>query len=259
VTSSSPVAEGEFQQPKATDTQAPHPSPTGRQHDRVFNIGMAMAILAIAFVAFTTAFLRTDFGLKMRVPWVQAHAVTFVGWLLLFFAQTVLVASRLLHVHRRLGIAAAVLASVMALLAVVSAVDSFRTSGVSLGFASFLLFAVPHVDMIIFAPLVMAAIVYRSQPEAHKRLMLLATISLLDAVTSRLPMLWRLGPQGHVAVHFLVQDLFVLIAVAYDLVARGRVHPVNVWGGLAILILPPASEPAWYFLKALVQARAQYS
>jgi hypothetical protein len=189
----------------------------------------------------------------MRFPWVQAHAVTFVGWLLLFFTQTVLVASRLLRVHRRLGIAAAVLASVMALLAVVSAVDSFRTSGVSLGFASLLLFAVPHVDMMIFAPLVMAGLVYRRQPESHKRLMLLATISLLDAVTSRLPMLWSLWSKAH----FLVLDLFVLIAVAYDLIARGRVHRANVWGGLAILILPPAAEPAWYFLKALVQAQAQ--
>jgi hypothetical protein len=221
------------------------------QSDRVFFVGMATAILVTTLVAFTTGFLRTDLGLKMRFLWVQAHAVTFVGWLLLFFTQTALVASRRLDVHRRLGVTGAVLASIMTSLAVASAVDSFRTSDVSLGLTSFLLFAVPHVDMIIFVPLVVIGLVYRRQPETHKRLMLLATISLLDAVTSRLPMLWRVGPQAH----FLVQDLFVVIAVAYDLVSRGRMHPVYVWGGFAIVILPPASEPAWYLLRALLQAQ----
>jgi hypothetical protein len=81
--------------------------------------------------------------------------------------------------------------------------------------------------------------------------MLLATISLLGETTSRLPMLWRLGPQAH----FLVQDLFVLAAVAYDLASRGRVHPVYVWGGLAILILPPLAGPTWSFLRALQEVQ----
>jgi hypothetical protein len=216
---------------------------------------MALAILTVALVAFTTSFLRTDLGLKLRFPWVQAHAVTFVGWLLLFFCQTVLVAARRLDVHRRFGITGAVLASVMTFLAVEAAVDSFRTSDYSLGPTSFLLFAVPHVDTIIFASLVVAGLLYYRQPETHKRLMLLATISLMDAVTSRLPMLWRLGPQGHVAVHFLVQDLFVLIAVAYDLVARGRVHPAYVWGGVVIFILPPAAVAASHLLTVVPQAQ----
>ena len=224
----------------------------GWQRDRVFFVGMAVAILATTLVAFTIGFLRTELALKLRFLWVQAHAVTFIGWLLLFFTQTVLVASRRLDFHRRLGVAGAVLASFMMLLAVMAGVDSFRANDVPLGLTSFLLFTVPHIDMIIFVPLVVAGLVYRRQPETHKRLMLLATIILLDfAVTGRLPMLWRLGPQAH----FVVLDMFVFAAVAYDFMTRGRVNPAYVWGGLPILLLPPASEPAYTFLKNLLQVQ----
>ena len=221
------------------------------QSDRVFNIGMALAIFATAFVAVATAFVKADLGIRVLSPRVQTHAVAFVGWLLLFFTQTVLVASHRLDVHRRLGIAGAVVVSVMMSLTVLAAVESFRTSGASFGLISFVVFAVPHVDMIIFAPLVVAGLIFRRRPETHKRLMLLATISLLGETTSRLPMLWRLGPQAH----FLVQDLFVLAAIAYDLASRGRVHPVYVWGGLAILILPPLAGPTWSFLRALQEVQ----
>ena len=86
--------------------------------------------------------------------------------------------------------------------------------------------------MLVFAPLVAAAVWYRRRPETHKRLMLLATVSLLAAAVARLPTaLAAAGPP----FYFGVVDLLILTAVLYDIITRRKVHPVYVWGGLAIL------------------------
>ena len=43
----------------------------------------------------------------------------------------------------------------------------------------------PLLDMLVFAPLFAAAIYYRRKPELHKRLMIVATTSLLIAAVGR--------------------------------------------------------------------------
>jgi hypothetical protein len=98
-------------------------------------------------------------------------------------------------------------------------------------------YTVPHVDIILFATLVTAALLLRGKSEIHKRLMFLATIALLDAVADRLPIIWRAGHKAH----FLVQDMFVAAGILYDLRSRGRISPAYVWGGLLILICPPGA------------------
>ena len=77
--------------------------------------------------------------------------------------------------------------------------------------------------MLVFAPLVAAAVWYRRRPETHKRLMLLATVSLLAAAVARLPTaLAAAGPP----FYFGVVDLLILTAVLYDIITRRKVRPV---------------------------------
>src|SRR5258708_38223698 len=83
-----------------------------RNH-RIFFVGMALAIAATVVVAFTTSFLKTDIATQLVSVWVKFHVLAFSGWILLFFTQTVLVASHRTDLHRRLGVAGAVLALVM--------------------------------------------------------------------------------------------------------------------------------------------------
>jgi hypothetical protein len=91
-------------------------------------------------------------------------------------------------------------------------------------------------DMLVFAILASAAIRYRRRPEAHKRLMLMATISILGAAISRWPFaIMQSGP----VPFFVVTGLFVLAGVCYDLVSRSRIHSAYIWGGLFLLISQP--------------------
>ena len=47
----------------------------------------------------------------------------------------------------------------------------------------------PMLDMLVFAPFFAAAIYYRRKPELHKRLMIVATTSLLIAAVGRMQFL----------------------------------------------------------------------
>jgi hypothetical protein len=208
--------------------------------DRLFFVVIAIAIISTAVVAFSTALLKTDLVTQLASTWVKFHVVTFSSWLLLFFTQTVLVAARRTDLHRKLGVAGAVLAAVMIGITIQISFEAVRQGNAVLtmrAFEAVIFYTVPHVDIILFAILVTAALRMRGKPEIHKRLMLLATIALLDAVADRLPFIWR----GGRFAHFVVQDLFVAAGVGYDLITRGRVNPAYIWGGLLIAICPPGA------------------
>jgi hypothetical protein len=97
--------------------------------------------------------------------------------------------------------------------------------------------------MLFFAATVAAAIANVRSPEVHKRLMLLATISLLDAPIAR----WVLGFTGQIPaagappavapifIASLIADLLLLAAIAFDWRTRGRPHPVYLIGGGVLL------------------------
>ena len=66
--------------------------------------------------------------------------------------------------------------------------------------------------------------------------MLLASVNLLAAGIARWPFaMMQAGPP----MYFGLSDLFIVALVAWDLASRGRVHPVTLWGGLAIVVSQP--------------------
>jgi hypothetical protein len=90
--------------------------------------------------------------------------------------------------------------------------------------------------MILFSAFFGAAAYYRSKPEIHKRLMVVAASSILVASTIRFT--GQLGVDG--AVFHLVNLILwlspILLATGYDFVRHRAVHPVYVIGGGVIAI-----------------------
>jgi len=211
----------------------PHIAVTPRSPDRAFYLSMSLASVVAVFIGFApTYYLKAYFGAPALRPLVQLHGFLFTSWIVLFVVQTALVASHQVRVHRRLGVVGAWLAGLIAIVGTTTAIASGRRTYLadSLGASTFL--AVPLADMLVFAVLAAAAIYYRRRPDTHKRLMMLATIGLLDAAIAR----WRLGfIQSNGLAFFVVTDLFVVAAIIYDLVTRRRVHPANVYGGVLLI------------------------
>jgi hypothetical protein len=89
----------------------------------------------------------------------------------------------------------------------------------------------PVIDMLVFAPLFAAAAFYRRRPELHKRLMILATTTLLVAAVGRMRTLLPTP-----VLQQLVWSAPILLAMAYDYVRHRIVHPVYAFG-LVLLLL----------------------
>ena len=96
--------------------------------------------------------------------------------------------------------------------------------------------AVPIGTLVVFAILVGAGLAQRRRSQTHKRLMLLATISILTPAIARMRYIWGPGP----VIPILGTCLFVVACLVYDRLAHGRVHPAFLWGGIFVAISLPA-------------------
>ena len=213
---------------------------TSGNRDRIFYTGMAIAMALTVFIGFArTYYLRGYFGPATSVtggtelaPLVHLHGILFTAWILLFIVQTGLIAARRAAVHRRLGLAGALLAVAMVIVGTKTAIAAAARGSAPPGLDPLVFLVVPLFDMLLFASFVAMALRRRRDKEAHKRLMLLAYVSIIVAGVARIPGVIALGPLGFFALSFL----FAVAGMIYDRQSRGRVHPVYKWG-MAVLVL----------------------
>jgi hypothetical protein len=229
--------------------EAPAPSrPIGGLYDRRFYTFMAIAAAAVVYVAFSpTYFLRAKFIPEPLPLYLQVHGLFFTAWIVFFIIQTTLVSARRIDLHRTLGWVGAALALVMVIVGTSAGITSMQNNVAAQGDAALSFLTTPLLSMVAFAAFVGTAIQLRRDSQAHKRLMVLATISILDAAVARLPFeilrstTWAYLP---------ATDLFLLAAIIYDAVTRRRVHPAYIWGGLFLVIeqalrIPIGETEAW--------------
>jgi hypothetical protein len=124
-------------------------------------------------------------------------------------------------------------------------------------------FIVPFTATLLFAGFFAAAIANIRRPEWHKRLMLVATISLLQAAVARMfflaftgggpglrPGLGAPPPVQITIMPGLLIDLLIVAAIVHDWRTRGRPHPAYLWGlsivvAVQMLRMPISGTSAW--------------
>ena len=224
------------------------PRPMGGRHDRQFFTGMSIAAAIVVFVGFApTYFLRGSDQSTPLPAYLRVHGFLFSAWIVFFVAQTSLVAVRRTDLHRRLGWAGAVLALVMVIVGTNAGITAMRGRFPAEGDAALSFLTTPLFSMVAFAALVTAAIRLRRDPQTHKRLMLLATISILDAAVARLPFAFLRSSTWN---YIPTTDVLLAAAILYDLVSRRTVHRAYIWGGLLLVIeqalrIPVGETDAW--------------
>ncbi|MCL6566241.1 MAG: hypothetical protein K6U09_07440 [Acidobacteriia bacterium] len=212
-------------------------------HDRAFYTGMAVAMAVTVFVGFAPTFYLRAFlpprptisGAVTLTPLAYVHGGLFTGWMVLFLVQTSLVAARRVDIHRRLGLLGVGMAAAMVVVGTWTAIAAAARGAAPPGVDPLVFLAIPLGDMVLFAPLVATAFWLRRNKEAHKRLMLLAFISLLAAAVARWPGVQPLGPPAFYGLSYL----FIVAGVVYDLATRRRIHSVYIWGGLFLVLSVP--------------------
>ena len=185
---------------------------------------------------------------------VHLHAAAFIGWMLLFTTQALLIRNGRQALHKKLGLSGAGLAIVMVVLGPVTGIVT-QTLGFGDPRSDPPFLSISFLSIAVFAGLVGAALALRSNSAAHKRLMLLASIDLSGAGFARWvggPIIHAIGPGplGLWALVYLVPTVLVLSIGVYDLVTRRRLLRAYVLGSLFSVALQVASiglyfSPAW--------------
>jgi hypothetical protein len=235
---------------------------------RYFYFHMALACMAVAFLGFApTYWLPLASGSFSSTPVVHFHGLLFFTWTLYFAFQTWLAASGRTARHRAMGMIGVSLATAMTILGFLVAVNSMKHSAALGQLDAGIAFAIVPLSGILFFAVVFAlAIANTRRPETHKRLMLLAGISILDAAVARW-FLTFLAPPGPPPVPVtiapaLVACLLLVVAIVADWCTRGRPHPVYIYGGAALVAVkllnwPISMTPAWHSLAGGILALAQ--
>jgi len=213
-------------------------------------VSLAIIAAAIVFVGFSrTFFLNWLFAKRDLSLLYVLHGILFSSWIALFIIQTWLVASGRTRVHRRLGVFGAFLAALMVTMGLTIAIHAARHGFLTPGLPPRLIFfVVPFFDILVFTILVGAALYYRTNPATHKRLMLVATISILPAAIARIPLAFITAALPLSA--FALADIILLGCILYDVTASRRLHGAYLWGGLLFVLSFPlrmllAGTAAW--------------
>jgi hypothetical protein len=152
-----------------------------------FYFYMALACMAVAFLGFAPTYWLPLANRSLSAsPVVHFHGLLFFTWSLYFAFQSWLAASGKVVRHRAIGMIGVSLATAMTIFGFLVAVNAMKRSAAAGLADDGIAFAiVPLSGILFFAVVFTLAIAAIRKPQTHKRLMLLASISLLDAAVAR--------------------------------------------------------------------------
>ena len=208
-----------------------------------FFFGAHILLLAIVLLGFAPSFyLRSAFHHTEGLPAVLfIHGVVLTGWFLLTVFQAWLIRTRRPWLHRQLGYFGAGYAAIVIVLGTVAnlrliaEIDSPADGENIVVWGNFF-------TLVLFAAFVTLAVRFRASPQAHKRLMLLASMSIVGPALARFPR-WPIFAGGlDAGRNYAIAGLLILFALllTYDLLSRRKPHPAS-WIGMVLLLVSLAA------------------
>lgn len=202
-------------------------------HDNRFFLlsAIVMSLLAVAGFSFQLAMGRSSFSAPLLV---HAHAVVFMGWLVLYILQNIFVTTGRIALHRSLGWIGAGWMVAMVVLGCVVTIAMVQRGQVPFFFQPqhFLIF--DPMIMFAFAGLTVAAIMLRRRTDWHRRLHFCGFALLIGPGVARLLPNPLLQPFAFEAF-FATSMIFPVIGAVADFRRSGRVHPAWYWGIAAMV------------------------
>ncbi|MET0371924.1 MAG: hypothetical protein ABW039_11175 [Sphingobium sp.] len=227
-----------------------------REHRFFFIMACIMAFVLVAGFSTSILFARSSFGAPLIV---HVHAFVFFGWVVLYLAQTGLVATGSVALHKRLGWLALAWVPAMVVMGFAITLHTIRATGGPFFFGKSEFLVSNPMGILTFAGLVFAAIALRRRTDWHRRLMFCAMASITGPGFGRLlpmpfliPWAWWIAGIGVPAILFLV-------GMIADHRRMGRVHAAYLYGlgtfiGVQVLASLFAFSAAGYALADSVTA-----
>ena len=198
-----------------------------------------MAVAALGFGPHVLAFVAGTFPISAVAHF---HGALMVSWLLLLVTQSVLAARGRIDLHRKVGDMAKWLGAAIWISIVAMTIRGFMDHRYPLN--ENIYYSLPQFYVItVFGLLFPAAFVLRSNPPWHKRFMVIATMSLLQAAVDRFS--W---PPFHIPDYWpqiACLDILLVMLIAFDLITIKRVHRATLVGGGVLLASQSAVALIW--------------
>ena len=234
-----------------TDTIVPGRA-LARSDSRYFYFQMSLFCMAVAFLGFWPSYWgRMVAGTLHEAPVSHLHGIIFFGWSLYIVYQSWLGASGQVARHRAVGLIGVSFATAMVIFGVMVSIQVMHELQAK-GRADYAVYlaSISMSNIALFAGLIVAALMNIRRPEWHKRLMIMAAISILGAPLAR-PLMVNL----HQAPPAPLSDWLVVgiaaVPLLHDWRTRGRVHNASLVAFAAILAvrlvrIPMAETLAWH-------------
>jgi hypothetical protein len=194
------------------------------------------ALFVLLIVGFSpTFFLRAFFDVPPIPASLYVHGAVMATWFAFGPIQGWLVRRGQMVWHRRLGYMAAAYAAIFVVSGAITNAGLAARLDSPQSPAHIIIWG-NYFTLFVFALFVCLAILLRKRPDAHKRLTLLASVSVVGPALGRFPT-WPVFAGGMDAGRdFAIGGLLVLILslIAYDVAVRRRPHPATWIGALAI-------------------------
>jgi uncharacterized membrane protein YozB (DUF420 family) len=212
-------------------------NPWARDRATLFYASLGILGLTVIALGFGVTYLAPMTRGTYTAPWfVHLHGASALGWVLLLLAQARLVRSRHTPRHRRVGVAAVPLAALIWATGIATALWATQRDLPAQGTVATSSLAGTVIGLTLYLLLVVAAIVARRRPDWHKRFVLLATIQLLWPAFFRLRHWLPAVPNPEIWFALVLAYAPVAVAALRDRVRYGRVHPVWLYFGMALVV-----------------------
>jgi len=209
------------------------------RHDRTMIAAAVSAVWITIVLGFGIDIVKRAYGDALHFALiVHLHALAYTGWLVLLATQVWLARTGRIAAHRRVGRAALILLPAMLVLGPATAyygvADNPYMPDKWIAWLS-----VNYTNALGAIVLLVAGLLMRRNPAAHKRLMVLGTIALTEPGFGRI---WAPFLEAHLGEGYLpfyistyIGTFLLVIAVgAFDLATRRRLHPAYVAAALWI-------------------------
>ena len=191
---------------------------TSRDNTYLF---LASFIAVFCLLSFGLAAVENPARQARYTPIVIAHGALMTGWFVLLCYQAYIVRQNKLGLHKRLGKLSMILVSAFTVLTVKVAFDFRGGLGNDATFVANMAVLANFLSLYILA----IYLAIKKRVQAHKRLMLVASIALILPAFSRFTDAFDLPQQLSIPLYFL---FLLVIPTVHDVVRQGKVHIASI-------------------------------
>jgi hypothetical protein len=224
----------------STSADTAHPASTldrnaarqSTRRGRYFFVAMAILFPILVLLGFVPDYQVILSG-QVKVHWfTHVHGVIMTAWLGVFLTQTILVARGKLTLHRQLGLLSIGLGGLVWLTMGLVTFRALIGNNPPMADGQFDILFIQLYGMLLFGGFFAWGILVRQNGAAHKRLLLLATLVIMQAAVDRIRFLP--GIQAGLFLRFLYLDALLIPLFIYDWLTLRRIHKIT---GLGLLLI----------------------